>query len=173
MNENSLDLSAKRLIDLLRDKHLHVSAAESCTGGLLASVLTSVPGASEVLDGSAVTYARSVKEKLIGVPASVIDGSGIVSTACAEAMAEGAAKLFSADLAVGITGWAGPADGEDGQPAGTVCIGVFAKGQEKMSVCCHFTGDRNTVRRSAVGKAIEMLIEAAEKFSVSRKGKIL
>lgn len=165
MTAKSLDLSAKRLIDLLRDKHLRVSAAESCTGGLLASVLTSVPGASDVLDGTAVTYARSVKENLIGVPASVIDGDGIVSTACAEAMARGVAKLFSADLAVGITGWAGPGDGADGQPAGTVCIGIFAEWQEKESICCHFPGDRGAVRRAAVEKAFEMLISAAERFS--------
>lgn len=161
MNDNSLE-SAGRLIGLLRDKHLRISAAESCTGGLLASILTSVSGASEVLDGTVVSYARSVKENLIGVPAALIDREGIVSAACAEAMAEGAAKLFDADLAAGITGWAGPADGDDGQPAGTVCIGIFAKGLDPVSVCCRFSGDRNTVRRSAAKKAIDMLIDAAD-----------
>lgn len=165
MYENAAESSAKRLIGLLRDKHLHVSAAESCTGGLLSAILTSVSGASEVLDGSAVAYARSVKENLIGVPSSLIDGEGIVSTACAEAMAQGAARLFGADLAAGITGWAGPADGDDGQPAGTVCIAVFAKGRGSVSVCCHFPGDRNAVRLAAAEKAIEMLICAAETFS--------
>ncbi len=167
MNDNSFE-SAKRLIGLLRDKRLHVSAAESCTGGLLASILTSVSGASEVLDGTAVTYARSVKENLIGVPAAVIDGEGIVSTACAEAMAEGAAKLFNADLAAGVTGWAGPYDGDDGQPAGTVCIGIFAKGLDPVSVCYRFAGDRNTVRRSAAERAIKLLIDAADRLPAKK-----
>lgn len=157
------NLSAEeRLILLLKDAHLTLTAAESCTGGLLASRLTSVSGASNVFPGSAVTYSVPVKESLIGVPSSVIEKDGVVSTACAREMAKGARKLFHTDLAVGITGWAGPYDGDDGQPAGTVCIAIDAEGTDGESVSYRFAGDRNRVRTQAVDKALSRLIFFAE-----------
>ncbi|MGM9636675.1 MAG: CinA family protein [Eubacteriales bacterium] len=150
------------LVALLKDGHLTVTAAESCTGGLLASRLTSVSGASNVFPGSAVTYSVPIKESLIGVPDSVIQKDGVVSTACAREMAKGVRKLFHTDLAVGITGWAGPYDGDDGQPAGTVCIAIDAQGMEGESVSYHFEGDRNTVRTEAVNTALSRLTCFAE-----------
>ncbi|MGM9680146.1 MAG: CinA family protein [Eubacteriales bacterium] len=152
----------ERLVGLLTDGHLTVTAAESCTGGLLASRLTSVSGASNVFPGSAVTYSAMVKERLIGVPDAVIQRDGVVSVACAREMAKGARMLFHTDLAVGITGWAGPYDGEDGQPAGTVCIAIDAEGTEGESVSYHFDGDRNTVRAKAVDTALIRLTHFAE-----------
>lgn len=154
----------EELVTLLKDGHLTVTAAESCTGGLLASRLTSVSGASNVFPGSAVTYSVPVKENLIGVPDSVIQKDGVVSTACAREMAKGVRKLFHTDLSVGITGWAGPYDGDDGQPAGTVCIAIDAKGTEGESVSYHFEGDRNTVRSEAVDMALSRLTCFAKKL---------
>lgn len=166
MNENlrpmfltSLDPDAVRLIGLAKEKGIRLTAAESCTGGLLATLLTAVPGASEVLEGTLVAYSPRIKEKMLNIPAGLIRSAGIVSEAVASAMAKGAAALFSADLAAGITGWAGP-DGGDGQPAGTVCIAVCAAGKIR-SVCRRFGGSRDAVRLSAARYALEMLAGAA------------
>lgn len=152
------DPAAVRLIGLAREKGIRLTAAESCTGGLLAAMLTAVPGASEALEGTLVAYSAKVKESLPGFPAGLIRSAGIVSEAVAAAMARGAASLFSADLAAGITGWAGP-DGGDGQAPGTVCIATFAAGTTR-TVCRHFEGDRNAVRLAAAKAALEMLTEA-------------
>ena len=161
------DPAAVRLIGLARAKGLRLTAAESCTGGLLAALLTAVPGASEAVEGTLVAYSPKVKESLPGFPAGLIESAGIVSEAVATAMAEGAARLFDADLAVGITGWAGP-DGGDGQAPGTVCIATFAAGTTR-AVCRHFAGDRNAVRLAAAKAALEMLTDAVQNGDFSPK----
>ncbi len=154
------DPAAIRLIGLAREKGLRLTAAESCTGGLLAALLTAVPGASEVLEGSLVAYSPRIKEQLPGFPDGLIDRAGIVSEEVASAMAVGAARLYNADLAAGITGWAGP-EGGDGQPAGTVCIAVYAAAADAVTaVCRHFPGDRNAVRLAAARAALDMLADA-------------
>lgn len=113
----------KALKTLLKGKGTTISTAESCTGGKIASMITSVPGASEYFLGSVVSYAVSVKEKVLGVPTEVIEQFGVVSEEVARAMAEGVRNLTGSTYSVSTTGLAGPG-GDVHNPVGTVCIGV-------------------------------------------------
>ena len=113
---------------LLRENHLTISAAESCTGGKFAGTITNVAGASEVIQASYVTYSNAAKNKLVGVPPETIDTYGAVSPETAEAMAEGAKKAFGADIGISVTGFAGP-DADPGHNAGEAYIG-YAFGEE-------------------------------------------
>jgi PncC family amidohydrolase len=149
---------AKELVELLTEKKMTVTAAESCTGGLIAATIVDVPGASNVLRESYVTYAVSSKEKLLGVSPGTVAVHTVVSAEVAEEMAKGAAKSAGADLAISVTGYAGPDGGEDGTPAGTVFIGVVLFGQ--IRVCRYrFEGDRRSVREQAAKAAISMALE--------------
>jgi len=112
------------VIRTLKDRGLTLAAAESCTGGLLGKLLTDVPGSSAVFLLSAVTYSNSMKEKLLGVEAALLREQGAVSEACARAMAEGVRRLSGADLAVAITGIAGPTGGSLTKPVGTVYLAI-------------------------------------------------
>lgn len=110
------------VVRLLKEKQLTISAAESCTGGLFASSITDVPGASEVLHYSYVTYSSEAKTKMVGVPAELIEEFGVVSPQVAEAMADGARKSSGADIGISITGYAGP-EADPGHSAGEAYIG--------------------------------------------------
>ena len=139
-----------------------VSAAESCTGGLFAAAVVDVPDASQVLGYSFVTYSEQAKQELVGVPAETIARYGVVSEPVAEAMARGAARAGHAQVGVGITGIAGPSGGTADCPVGTVCFGIFVKGE-----CRAFTarfGDlgRGAVRARAVAFAADRLTELLE-----------
>lgn len=112
---------------LLKKGGKTLSAAESCTGGMISSLITSVPGASEYYLGSVTSYAVSVKENVLGVPSGIIEKYGVVSSECVAAMAEGVRRLTGSDYAVATSGIAGPGDGADGNPAGLVWIGVSSK----------------------------------------------
>ena len=138
---------ARELVKRLLDRGLHVSFAESCTGGLCAAGLVSVPGASAVFEGGAVCYSERLKTQLLGVPAELIASAGVVSQEVALAMALGARALTGAQVAAGITGYAGP-DGGDGLSVGTVCFG-FLCGERQMCLTRHFPGDRARVRCAA------------------------
>ncbi len=152
---------AKELVELLTEKKMTVTAAESCTGGLIAATIVDVPGASNVLRESYVTYAVSSKEKLLGVSPGTVAVHTVVSAEVAEEMAKGAAKSAGADLAISVTGYAGPDGGEDGTPAGTVFIGVVLLGQ--IRVCRYrFEGDRRSVREQAAKAAISMALEGVK-----------
>ena len=144
---------AAALVALLAERNLTVSTAESCTGGLIASSIVDVPGASAVFPGGAVTYAPSVKTALLGVPEDLIEKRGVVSADVAAAMAEGARKRFCTDLAVSVTGVAGPDGGTPETPVGCVYIGIAT---EKRTVTFRETipGDREEVRRGAAERAI-------------------
>lgn len=150
----------EKLVACLREQRKKITAAESCTGGLVADRIVSVSGASEVFDGSIVCYASHVKETMIHVPAYLIRQYGVVSTQTASAMAEGVCLLMDADLAISTTGWAGPNDGDDGKPAGTVCIGLCKRGQPPCGYEFHFSGDRTAVRQAAAEQAIQMAFES-------------
>ncbi len=148
---------AEILVSLLKEKNLRVTFAESCTGGLLGATLTSVSGASEVFDGSVVSYANRIKEEKLGVKAETLEKFGAVSRQTAHEMAVGARKMFSADCCAAITGIAGPSGGSPEKPVGTVYIA--ASFGERIAVeHCLFDGDRDSVRSQSVGKALEMLI---------------
>jgi nicotinamide-nucleotide amidase len=116
--------AARKVVEANRAAGLRVAVAESCTGGLVSAALTEIPGASDVFDAGFVTYGNNVKHSVLGVSEDVLDTFGAVSIAVAWAMAQGAMERSDADVAVAITGIAGPAGGSDKKPVGTV---VFAR----------------------------------------------
>ncbi|MFN2544786.1 MAG: competence/damage-inducible protein A [Actinomycetota bacterium] len=139
----------------LRARRRTVACAESLTGGGLASRLTMAPGASEYFLGSAVCYTEEAKEKVLGVSRETLDGPGVVSEECAREMAAGARNIFGADVAVSLTGVAGP-DPHGGQPPGQIWIGLDA-GDEQHARGFRAPGDRDQVRRWAEQAALDML----------------
>lgn len=136
-----------------------VALAESCTGGLVASMLTAVPGASAVLDLGVVAYANQVKERLVGVPAALLQAHGAVSEPVARAMAEGARAAAGATWGVGITGIAGPTGGSPEKPVGTVHLALAGPGGT-AAVARLYRGDRDRVRRAAAWEALVILRRA-------------
>ena len=131
--------------------------AESCTGGGVGAALTAVPGSSKVFKGGIISYTNEVKTSQLQVPAELLDGAGAVSAEVAEAMAIGARNALSADIAVSVTGLAGP-DGDDrGNPVGTVFVGYA----DQVCVCSrefHFSGDRDCVRSQAIDAALQLVL---------------
>ena len=150
------NFDAAALVALLAKQNLTVSTAESCTGGLVASAIVDVPGASAVFPGGAVTYASSVKTALLGVSEELIRERGVVSRDVAAAMAEGARRRFGTDLAVSTTGIAGPDGGTPEAPVGRVFIGVAIDGKTVV-FREDLPGDREAVRQAAAKKAIRSL----------------
>lgn len=145
--------------DKLKKKKLHISFAESCTGGLCAARFISASGASEVLDASLITYSVNAKIKYLGIDKNLIDKYGVVSEETALAMAKGAALKNSADIGVGVTGFAGPTSDDPKIPVGTVCFGFYDRGKE-ICVTKHFKDmNRNEVRLSASDFVFEKLNE--------------
>ena len=132
--------------------------AESCTGGGIGSALTSVPGSSAVYKGGVICYTNWVKEHILGVAHSLLEQYGAVSLPVAEAMARGAANALKADIAVSVTGLAGPDGDEFGNPVGTVFIGCHSPWREETREY-HFSGDRAAVREQAVIAALELVLE--------------
>src|SRR5438045_9145571 len=120
MTEDALIVQARALLDLCRGKDLKIATAESCTGGLVAATLTEIAGSSDVVERGFVTYSNAAKTAMLGVRADVIARFGAVSRETAEAMAQGALAHSPANLAVSITGIAGPGGGSPGQPVGLV-----------------------------------------------------
>jgi len=143
-----------------------LAVAESCTGGLLGGAITSIPGSSLYFSGGVVTYANSAKISLLGVPPDLVAARGAVSREAALAMAEGVLSLFQADLAIAVTGVAGPGGGSRGKPVGTVWVAVVALGGVRYAHRFRFPGGRAAVRRETVraslGAAIDILRDAAE-----------
>ena len=135
-----------------------VVTAESCTGGGIGAALTAVPGSSAVFKGGIISYTNQVKESILGVSREVLAQYGAVSQPVAEAMAIGARKLLKADVAVSVTGLAGP-DGDDfGNPVGTVFIGYSSDCKSEVRKFL-FTGDRESVRNQAIEAALQMILE--------------
>ena len=153
---------AERLIALAKDKKLTLGTAESCTGGLIGATLTSVSGASAVFFGGIISYDNSVKEAVLGVKKETLLTVGAVSHDTAVQMAEGARRVLGTDLAVSVTGIAGPTGGTPTKPVGTVFIAVAGKGGKTLCTENHFLGDRDAVRAQTVEKAITLLTEAVE-----------
>lgn len=138
-----------------------VTVAESCTGGLVAAALTEVPGSSAVLDRGYVTYSNDAKMEALGVPMEIIETFGAVSIACAWAMAKGALERSRADVAVAISGVAGPGGGTDLKPVGTVVFARVVRGQEgdpEGELKLFEPGSRADIRREATICALELLL---------------
>lgn len=145
------------LVRLLKERGLHITAAESCTGGLISQRITSVPGASEVYDGGVITYANRIKETLVSVPAETLAAHGAVSEETACAMAEGVRLLMGADIGISATGIAGPGGGTPEKPVGTVYIGISTPdGTEAKRFS--FTGDRERIRLLTSSHALRMVL---------------
>ena len=135
-----------------------LATAESCTGGMIGAALTAVPGASRVYKGGVVSYWSEVKEKLLGVSGEDLENLGPVSMQVAGSMAQGARKLLKTDVAVSVTGLAGPDGDEFGRPVGTVFVG-FDNGARTVVRQYRFDGDRDAVRRQAVEAALKLILE--------------
>lgn len=162
------------LIDTLKKHNATVSAAESCTGGLISELLTSRPGSSSFMLGSVTSYAASAKINVLGVPEDIIDKHGTVSFECAEMMADGARKIFSSDYSVSVTGVAGP-DTDEGKAVGTVYLGFSGKDRKTISVLLPFSSwGRESIRRKASTAAFILLssyIEGEDVEAVVRSWK--
>jgi nicotinamide-nucleotide amidase len=149
---------ARHVLDLCRARGLHVATAESCTGGLVAGALTEIAGSSDVVDRGFVTYSNEAKQEMLGVPAVTLKRHGAVSSETAAAMAKGALKNSRADIAVSITGIAGPGGGSKEKPVGLVYFGAARRGGKPL-VQRQLYGDigRSRVRALSVAQALAML----------------
>ncbi len=165
-SEPSGDPAARELGRVLKETGLTLALAESCTGGLLAALVTDLPGSSAYFVGGVVAYSNSAKEKLLGVAGSVLADHGAVSAEVAEAMADGARSRFGAAVASAVTGIAGPdADGTD-KPVGLTYVAVAAP-SGTSSREFRFQGDRWSNRRQAASEALKMLVEAARSLAAA------
>jgi nicotinamide-nucleotide amidase len=146
------------VLDACRTHGLKVATAESCTGGLVAGALTEIPDSSDVLDRGFVTYSNAAKQAMLGVPASILERHGAVSRETADAMAAGALAMSDADLAVAITGIAGPGGGSAEKPVGLVHFAAAARDGRRVHREKRY-GDvgRSAVRREAVAEALALL----------------
>lgn len=144
---------AEELVKELKKRKLHISTAESCTGGMIASTIVSVSGASQVLEECYVTYSNRVKKKLLHVQEETLKQYTEVSAQTASEMAEGIVQATGAEVGISVTGYAGPDGGEDGTCAGTVYIGTCLNGKAKTKKFV-FAGDRMAVREQATKEAL-------------------
>jgi PncC family amidohydrolase len=136
-----------------------LAVAESCTGGLLGGAITSIPGSSLYFSGGVLAYGNSAKISLLGVPPDRIAARGAVSREVAVAMAEGVLSLFRADLAIAVTGVAGPGGGSRGKPVGTVWVAVVAPDGVRYAHRFRFSGGREAVRRETVRVSLSAAID--------------
>lgn len=148
---------ALQLVEALKTRHLTITTAESCTGGRIAAAITSVSGSSQVFPGSIVTYCDSMKMKYLEVPEALLETQGAVSEPVAWAMARGAARLFETDLAISVTGLAGPQGDGSHQPVGTVFLGLYALGDTKVEHHV-FAGSREEIQAQATERALQMVL---------------
>lgn len=146
---------------ILREQRKTLAVAESCTGGLVGGLVTSVPGSSDYLLFDAVTYSNAAKTRVLGVSSEVLRAHGAVSSETAAAMAEGALRVGESDLAVSITGIAGPGGGTDEKPIGTVWMGLARQGAPTVTRSHHFPGDRERIRTFAAYAALRLVADAA------------
>ncbi|HEX3943613.1 MAG TPA: CinA family protein [Rhizomicrobium sp.] len=141
-----------------REKGVRIATAESCTGGLIAALLTEIPGSSDVLERGFVVYSNHAKSELLGVPAELITDHGAVSEAVARAMAEGALERSGAQLAVAVTGVAGPGGGTELKPVGLVHIAAAREGRSILHEAHRFGAiGRSEIRLQSVDAALRLL----------------
>ena len=162
-NSDSGAALVTRIAEKLKAENARVSTAESCTGGWLAKKLTDLPGSSDWFEYGFVSYGNHAKQDLLGVPAQTLDRYGAVSAEAAAAMVDGALSRSGAELAVAITGIAGPDGGSADKPVGTVWFAWVRRGHDPISRCRHFDGDRDTVRRQSVVAALSGLWELLDR----------
>jgi nicotinamide-nucleotide amidase len=152
---------ARRVGARLKHRGLKLATAESCTGGWIAQAVTSIAGSSEWFERGFVTYSNEAKAELLGVPVALIEAHGAVSAEVARAMAEGALLHSHAQLAVAVTGIAGPTGATPGKPVGTVWLAVARAGVAASAELLMLAGDRAAVREQTVQHALQRLLESA------------
>ncbi len=152
----------EQILEIAREKGLKVAVAESCTGGLLASTMTDIPGVSHMFECGIVTYSNEAKRELLGVKQKTLDAFGAVSEEVAREMAEGAVRRSEADIAVSTTGIAGPGNEGTDKPEGRVCFAVACKGRAVTAETVEFGPlGRDAVRHAAVEHALRLMRSAA------------
>jgi nicotinamide-nucleotide amidase len=149
---------AGRLGDALKARGLAMAAAESCTGGWIGQAVTMVPGSSKWFERGFVTYTNEAKQEMLGVAAGTLGKNGAVSEPVVREMAQGALKASRAQVAVAVSGVAGPDGGTPKKPVGTVCIAWCRVGEAPLARSFRFLGDRDSVRRQSVIAALEGLV---------------
>ena len=157
MIPQSLLDEAAALLDACRARGSRVATAESCTGGLIAAVLTAIAGSSDVVERGFVAYSNEAKTELLGVPAELIDAVGAVSEPVAQRMADGALRRSHADIVIAVTGVAGPGGGSAEKPVGLVWFGVAQRGRPVASERQVFPGDRTAIRVTTVARAFALI----------------
>jgi nicotinamide-nucleotide amidase len=163
MFTDDLKRDAENLLAQLRGRKLKIAAAESCTGGLIAGVLTEVPDSSEVVERGFVTYSNDAKHEMLGIPMALITSFGAVSREVAVAMAEGALTHSRADVSVAVTGVAGPGGGTMAKPVGLVHLAAARRGGTTLHQECHFGAvSRSEIRQRTVAAALALVRRALE-----------
>lgn len=155
------DLSAL-VIAACRARQMRIATAESCTGGLIAAALTSIPGASDVVDRGYVVYSNDAKHEMLGVPQDLLVAHGAVSEPVAIAMAEGALRRSGVAIAIAVTGIAGPGGGSPAKPVGLVHVACARSGAPTRHRRTIFPGDRDQIRAATVADALRLVIEAID-----------
>jgi nicotinamide-nucleotide amidase len=164
--DTELLMLADQLGRALKQSGRMLVTAESCTGGWVGEAITAVPGSSHWYDRGFITYTNTAKREMLGVKTEILARFGAVSEATARAMAEGALAASQADLAVAITGIAGPGGGTPEKPVGMVCLAWAARKQNTRTATERFSGDREAVRRAAVKAALLGLKSLLESLPV-------
>ena len=158
----------KKMIDMqniLRKKNYTITTAESCTGGLVSSMITEISGSSEIFKGSIITYSNEIKEKELFVKKDTMIKYGVVSIEVIEEMLQGVLKKFNATYAIAISGVAGPNGGTKDKPVGTVAIGAMNNQKIKNIQIFHFTGSRKDIQKQASNMALQLNYEILLKNS--------
>jgi len=158
---DEIDAIVPALADALRQAGLRMATAESCTGGLIAGACTTIAGSSDWFERGFVTYSNEAKTEMLGVDPALIGGHGAVSEPVARAMAEGAIARSHAQLAVAVTGVAGPGGGSASKPVGTVWLAWARAGQPTRTELLNLSGDRRAVREQTVLHALQGMLAAA------------
>jgi nicotinamide-nucleotide amidase len=162
MFDHEMRSAAEGLLHACRKRRLTLVTAESCTGGLIAATLTAIAGSSDVVERAFVTYANEAKREMLGVPWDALLGYGAVSEPVARAMATGALARSTADLAVSVTGVAGPGGGSAEKPVGLVYLAASRRNGTTIAERHVFPGDRDAIRRVSVLTALTMLESLAQ-----------
>lgn len=153
-----IDQLAEKVITTFTRQQKRICTAESCTGGLIASALTAISGSSKVFERGFVAYSNVAKTELLGVMPDALERFGAISEEVAEEMAQGALDFSQSDIAVSVTGIAGPSGGTDAKPVGLVCFGMATREGTRFHLRCQFNGDRTAIRQAATIEALKLLL---------------
>jgi len=162
LNNNVLDVLAGELVEELKTGKYYIATAESCTGGMIASSIVNISGASYVMNESYITYSNEAKERILGVNHETLEKYGAVSAETAKEMVCGVAKTAGADCAIAVTGIAGPDGGTDEKPVGTVYAGLYLNGEVKVKKY-NFDGSRYEVRFKTTKNVISDMLRIIRK----------